>query len=157
MPSDLTRIFADGLFPPPKSKPTKTPQLTDQITEALARADGHRWTHATEARRDILRKHYSVAVQAVCDVIAITAQPATTPTDFYRPGFTYAHPRGWKFRCETVTFSPDDGALVALGWRGRQGDDEWIPYAYYQNDWNQLDPFGFGVVTIYPSVHEGEL
>lgn len=39
--------------------------VADRFTAALARADGHRWTHITEARRDVLRRHYAVAVQAV--------------------------------------------------------------------------------------------
>ncbi len=40
-------------------------EVADRFTEALARSDGHRWTHITEARRDVLRRHYAVAVQAV--------------------------------------------------------------------------------------------
>ena len=43
--------------------------LSDQLTEALCRADGHRWTTATEARKSVLRRHYEVAVQAVTRVI----------------------------------------------------------------------------------------
>lgn len=50
---------------------TSGDQLTDRITAALARADGNRWTHATEARRNILRQHYSVAVQAVITSLGV--------------------------------------------------------------------------------------
>jgi len=48
--------------------------VADRFTQALARADGHRWTHATEARRDILRKHYEVAVRSVMDTSAVLVE-----------------------------------------------------------------------------------
>lgn len=40
-------------------------ELRQQITEALARADGHRWIHITDARRTVLTEAYAAKVAAI--------------------------------------------------------------------------------------------
>lgn len=40
-------------------------ELRQQITEALARADGHRWIHITDARRAVLTEAYASKVDAL--------------------------------------------------------------------------------------------
>lgn len=67
----------------------------DLYTEALARSDGHRWTSATEARRDVLRRHYSVAVTAVAEATAqvILNNPASSLPEWTWQRFSGADDR----------------------------------------------------------------
>jgi hypothetical protein len=54
--------------------------------------------------------------------------------DSFQPGTTYEdHFCGWIFRCDTITTHPEDGTLIALGWR--YWDGTWHPYSYKQTDW----------------------
>jgi len=46
-------------------EPAWKAELRQQITEALARADGHRWIHITDARRAVLTEAYAAKVDAL--------------------------------------------------------------------------------------------
>lgn len=56
-------------------------QLRERLYEALAHTDGHRWVHATDARRDVLRRAYAARVDAVLAVRDDTLADAQRAAD----------------------------------------------------------------------------
>ncbi|WP_433855106.1 hypothetical protein [Streptomyces kronopolitis] len=72
--------------------------------------------------------------------------------DFFQPGRTYSGSHGWKFRVDSITIHPEDGARTALGWRFF--NDSWEPYAYEEDDWEIIQAAGHtdialgGVATV---------
>lgn len=62
--------------------------------------------------------------------------PAGVGPLFFEPGRTYTHTgdgTDWRFRVDSITTHPEDGARTALGWRHFRG--VWEPYAYDEDDW----------------------
>ncbi|MEV8354658.1 hypothetical protein ACFVTT_35445 [Streptomyces niveus] len=127
--------IADYSVPDYEAYPGELVRLRALALQLRALARQGNWNRVME----MLHGHSVFEGEARAAATEKASAPAPTATpDFFQPGFTYTNAEfpqyGWRFRCDTVTSSPDNGERTALGWRYFKG--EWEPYAYYEDDWD---------------------
>ncbi|WP_431999271.1 hypothetical protein [Streptomyces sioyaensis] len=117
-------------------RPTRRPSRAEVLREAADVADSDNTCDCggcvSCVRRQIAAELRRMADAAGKDTRKGESTPAAAP-DFFQPGHTYTGDYGWKFRVDSITTHPEDGARTALGWRFFNG--QWEPMAYEEGDW----------------------
>lgn len=128
------RQMVDGLISKGRAEPVA--KLRRNILTALLAGP----TDAASAANTVWTQGYKAGLSVAADLATaatrVQAEPGDdTAPDFFQPGTTYTRYDGTTFQCFTVTTTPWNGRLLAVGWHTDEADITSISWRDI-NAWN---------------------